>query len=212
MRRADSITILPNTGKVVVVAIGSSSTEGAFASSPAAYYPSVLQRLLSLRPEIAAFEVFNKGAGGESLSQMQARLQRDVLDLNPQVVILQTGTIEAISAQNSAAIDDFRARLRAVVSGLKSRTAVVLMNSQHYPSQPANYTAYQAVLDDVSAEQKVALIDRYALMKSWIDSNAFSFSQILASDLFHPNDFTYRCTAQIAADLLLSKTVKPAGA
>lgn len=210
VRRASSLTIVPVGGKVGIVAIGSSSTQGAYASSPATTYPAVLQQLLAGHPEVATFEVFNKGNGGESLAQIQARLQRDVLDLKPQLLVLQTGTIDAINAQNGAALGDFRTRLRAVVADLKPKVRILLLNSQHYPTQPANYVAFQDVLEQISAEQDVPLFDRYGLMKSWIDSGKYSFNQILASDVFHPNDFLYRCTAEVVADLVLTRTVKPA--
>jgi hypothetical protein len=135
---------------------------------------------------------------------MEARLQRDVFDLNPQVVILQTGTIEGLAAPNAAARSDFRARLRSVVSAMKQRLAVVLMNSQHYPGQPADYVGYQDIMEEVSVERDVPIFDRYALMKSWIDSGKYKYSEILASDSFHMNDFSYRCTAQFMAELILS--------
>lgn len=197
---------MPRSGKVVLVAIGSSSTSGFAASSMEASYPSVLQKLLGARADLATFQVFNKGVNGDTLVGTEARLKRDVLDLDPQVVVLQTGTNDAINAQGAAALDDFRARLRSVVSGLKSTVPVILMNGQHYPTQPPNYLQFQNVIAEISAEQDVPLFDRYGLMQSWIDSRTYTFSQILAPDAFHPNDFTYRCMAEVIFDLVESRT------
>jgi lysophospholipase L1-like esterase len=165
-----------------------------------------MQSLLAMRPDIATFEVFNKGGGGETLAQMEARLQRDVLDLGAQVMILQTGTIEAINPQSPSSLDDFRKRLGSVVTALKPKVSIILMNSQHYPAQPAGYVAYQDVMEQVSAEQDVPIFDRYALMKSWIDSGRYRFNEILASDNFHTNDFTYRCVGEVMAELVLART------
>lgn len=206
VRRATSLTITPQAGAVAVVAIGSSSTAGDLASSPAASYPSVMQALLSLRPDIAAYTVYNKGVSGDDLPGTQARLQADVLALHPQLVILQAGTNDAIKGPTDAALADFTTRLRSVVVQLKGSTAVMLMNSQHYPTEPALFVGYQDAMERIAVEQNIPMFDRYALMKRWIDSGKYSFADVLASDSFHPNDFTYRCMAQVVAELTLART------
>lgn len=208
VRRAASLVIRPVKGNVAVVAIGSSSTAGAYASSPAATYPAVLQQILSTYPEIAAYAVTNKGLSGDTLPGTQGRLQRDALDLHPQLVILQAGTNDAVTAQSATSLSDYTARLRTVVATLKGQTAVLLMNSQHYASEPAGYAAYLDAMETVAREQNVALFDRYALTKSWIDSGKYSYADMLASDGFHPNDMTYRCMAQVVAQATVSATVR----
>lgn len=207
MLHADALRITPNGAKVLVVAIGSSSTQGAYASSPAASYPSVMQQLLSARGGAATFQVLNKGVGGDTLPGTQNRLQADVINQSPQLVIVQAGSNDSVNDPSGTGLADFTARLRSVVTQLKPKMAVVLMNSQHYPNEPGSYLAYQAVLQQVADEQGVALFDRYGLMKSWIDSGKYSYADILASDYFHPNDFTYRCMGQVAADLTYARTV-----
>lgn len=204
--RAADLRVAPRSGKVAVVAIGSSSTAGAYASSPDATYPSVLGRILAAHPEIAAYTVHNKGVGGDTLAATQARLQRDALDLHPQLVILQAGTNDAVNGQTDEALADYAARLRQAVSTLRVKVPVVLMNGQHYSNEPSNYGAYLAVMDQVSQEQGVPLFDRYALMRGWVDSGRYGFADILASDGFHPNDLMYRCMGQVMADLILTHT------
>lgn len=191
-----------------MVAIGASSTAGAYASSPAAAYPAVLQQLLAVNPRAVAYTVYNKGIGGDTLPGMQARLQRDVLDLRPQLVILQAGTNDALVAQSSTSLANYTVRLREVVATLKNHTAVILMNSQHYGNEPSGYADYQDAMAAVAREQDVVLFDRYGMMKSWITSGKYRYKDILASDLYHPNDFTYHCMAQVVAELTLSATVK----
>jgi lysophospholipase L1-like esterase len=208
VQRAASLVIRPVAGNVAVVAIGSSSTAGAYASSPASTYPAVLQQLLSAYPGIAAYAVVNKGLNGDTLSGTQARLERDALNLRPQLVILQAGTNDAVNAQNAGSLADYTARLRTVVATLKGQTAVVLMNGQHYASEPAVYGDYLNAMATVAREQDVALFDRYALMKSWIVSGKYRYADILASDGYHPNDMTYRCMAQVVAQLTVGATVR----
>ena len=128
-----------------MVAIGSSSTTGSGASAADRSFPTVMQQRLSGRGAVI-YDVTNKGLNGDTLAGMQARLQRDVLDLRPQVVILQTGVNDAINGQGAAALAGFTDRFRAVVSALKAQTAVVVMNGQHYPSEPAIYLVYHTAM------------------------------------------------------------------
>src|SRR5512142_2518773 len=83
---------LPNTaravrsgGPLVIVAIGSSSTEGVGASDPAHAYPAALGGELRRHWPRAHVEVINKGVGGEIAAQMLARFARDVLAYRPEL-------------------------------------------------------------------------------------------------------------------------------
>ena len=71
---------LPNTARairrgaaLVIVAIGSSSTQGVGASDQAHTYPALLAEELRRRWPRLAVTVVNKGVGGENAEQMLAR-------------------------------------------------------------------------------------------------------------------------------------------
>jgi acyl-CoA thioesterase-1 len=132
----------------------------------------------------------------------------DALSLYPQLIIIQIGTNDATIGPATTDLANFSSRLEALVARLKPAVSVVLMNGQYYPDEPQIYAGYMAAIDRVSRSQGVAVIDRYSLMKRWISSGKYQVSEVLASDRFHPNDFTYRCMGQIAADLIVQSTVK----
>src|SRR6185312_1463932 len=77
---------------LVIVAIGSSSTAGVGASSPAASYPSQLEADLRARFPGVPITVLNRGIGGEEAPQMLARFDRDVIAEKPDLVLWQVGT------------------------------------------------------------------------------------------------------------------------
>ena len=77
---------------LTIVAIGSSSTRGAGASSPAASYPSRLAAELTKRFPQDAIAVLNRGVNGEEIEQMFARLPTDVIAARPDLVLWQVGT------------------------------------------------------------------------------------------------------------------------
>ena len=94
---------------VTIVALGSSSTAGAGASSSAFSYPSRLARELKRRFPLESFTVLNFGANGEEAAQMLVRL--DVaLTRDPDMIIWQVGT-NAVLRDKS--IDDVGSSHRA---------------------------------------------------------------------------------------------------
>jgi lysophospholipase L1-like esterase len=77
---------------LTIVAIGSSSTAGAGASSPAANYPNRLAAELRERFPGHDITVLNRGVNGEETDQMMARFDADVFAAHPQLVLWQVGT------------------------------------------------------------------------------------------------------------------------
>src|SRR5437660_7865868 len=77
---------------IKIVAIGSSSTAGAGASSPDATYPSRLEVELTRHFLWHDIAVVNRGANGEEAADMLARFDTSVVAEQPDLVIWQTGT------------------------------------------------------------------------------------------------------------------------
>ncbi|WP_244433760.1 SGNH/GDSL hydrolase family protein, partial [Azospirillum sp. B506] len=74
-----------------IVAIGSSSTAGAGASSPDRAYPARLDHYLSERFRNADIAVLNRGINGETDDQTETRIEADALGAKPDLVIWQVG-------------------------------------------------------------------------------------------------------------------------
>src|SRR5687767_2387936 len=115
---------LPRTGRrlaaglpLTIVAIGSSSTAGAGASSPAMSYPSRLAvELKTLLPRTNV-KVINRGIGGETVTEMLARFDDQVIAEKPDVVVWQVGSNSVLRDQPlapaGALIRDGLRRLKA---------------------------------------------------------------------------------------------------
>ena len=78
--------------KLTIVAIGSSSTAGAGASSPAATYPARLEVELKTRFPNKQITVLNRGTNGEDAREMLARFEQSVMAEHPDLVLWQVGT------------------------------------------------------------------------------------------------------------------------
>jgi lysophospholipase L1-like esterase len=204
---------LPNTARVirshnalVIVAIGSSSTEGIGASDQAHAYPALLAGELQRHWPQLAITVLNKGVRGEIASEMLARFDRDVLAYHPQLVIWQTGSNHTLRNEK---IDGYTDTVRAGISRLKTAKAdVVLMDPQFAPrmlARPLHLTIADS-LATVARDTNVALFRRFAVMQHWVSSGQYKFEEILSRDGLHMNDRSYGCIAALLAGSLVAAT------
>jgi lysophospholipase L1-like esterase len=197
---------LPNTARallsgkpLVIVAIGSSSTQGVGASDPAHTYPARLREELRRRWSKAVVTVINKGVRGEIAAQMLARFERDVLHYEPQLVIWQTGSNHALRSDN---IGEYNDTVREGISRLKAAPAdVVLMDPQFAPrvlARPIHLTVVDS-MGAIARDTNVALFRRFAIMQHWISSGQYRIEDIISSDGLHMNNVSYSCIARLLA-------------
>jgi acyl-CoA thioesterase-1 len=202
---------LPNTARairrgeaLVIVAIGSSSTQGVGASDQAHAYPALLAEELQRRWPRLAVTVVNKGVGGETADQMLARFARDVLPYRPQLVIWQTGSNSALQ---SGDVQGYEHTIREGIARLKAaRMDVILMDPQYAP-RILGRPIHKAIVDtigEVSNDLKVALFRRFAVMRYWVTSGQYRMEDIITQDQLHMNDASYHCIARLLADSLAS--------
>jgi lysophospholipase L1-like esterase len=200
---------LPNTARairsgkaLVIVAIGSSSTSGMGASDPAHTYPARLAEELHARWPQLTVTVVNKGVSGEMAPQMLARFERDVLPYHPQLVIWQTGSNRTLRSAN---VEGYADTLREGIRRLKaSQIDVVLMDPQFAPRVLAR-PVHLLIVDSIGAvakEMKVAVFQRFAVMRHWVESGQHKIEDIISSDGMHMNDLSYNCIARLLADNL----------
>jgi lysophospholipase L1-like esterase len=184
---------------LTIVAIGSSSTSGAGASSPANNYPSRLAIELQDRFPRVPITVHNRGVGGETARDMLARFDRDVFAATPDLVLWQVGSNSVLRDQP---LVDAGALLREGLARLKAAGLdVVLMNPQYAPKVIAKQDAELMVdLIDLAAKQAhVDLFQRFALMRYWRLTEDIPFSVFLSADELHMNDWSYGCVAKLLA-------------
>ncbi len=77
---------------VLIIAFGSSSTAGFGSTAPEFNYPNRLAAQLRRHYPTADITVLNRGKGGEDALEMMRRLQTEVIDMKPDLVIWQVGT------------------------------------------------------------------------------------------------------------------------
>src|ERR1039458_6044676 len=122
---------LVNFEPITIVAIGSSSTAGSGASSPAANYPSRLAVELKRLFPTHSITVLNRGVGGEEVGDMLKRFDKVVVAAKPDLVLWQLGTNSVIRdhpfADHGAAIREGLNKIRVIGAD------IVLIDPQFAP-------------------------------------------------------------------------------
>ena len=194
---------------IKIVAVGSSSTAGAGASSPAMNYPSRLQvELQQLMPRVPV-TVVNRGVNGEEARDMLARFDRDVFSETPDLVIWQVGSNSVLRDQPLA---EANAPLHEGLKRLRERGVdVVLMNPQYAPKVITKHDVEGMVeLIAVTAKEKgIDLFQRYAVMRYWQLTEGMTFASFLSPDELHLNDWSYGCVAKLMAGAIHDAATRP---
>ncbi len=187
---------------VRIVALGSSSTQGAGATSKARRYPARLQVELRDRFPKQRIEVVNLGVGGELASDMSRRIESQVLPLHPTLVVWQTGVNDAI---RNVGLQKFRQVVRRGIRRMREQGIdIVLLDQQYYPgaSKLPSFRRYLLAMSDLAKEEKIPLLSRFKIMRYLVSTGQYDMNDLLAQDKFHLNDVAYRCLGAVLADAL----------
>jgi acyl-CoA thioesterase-1 len=184
---------------ITIVALGSSSTAGAGASSPAKTYPSRLMvELTELFPS-QPIVVLNRGINGELAVDMLARFDKSVVAERPDLVLWQVGTNAVLRgyqrSPSSSLIHDGIRRMKAIGAD------VVLIDPQFAPKVIVKPEIEDMIdlISNAAKQEKVDLFHRFALMRHWRDVEDMPFEAFVSTDGLHMNDWSYSCLAKALA-------------
>jgi lysophospholipase L1-like esterase len=186
---------------VVIIAFGSSSTQGWGSTSPEFTYPNRLAAQLRRQYPGADITVLNRGKGGEDAPEMMKRLQTEVIDVNPDMVIWQVGTNAVLRnldpAETAKLVEDGIARIQAAGADL------VLVDPQYSPAVNAkaeNAGRMVKLLGKVAELRHVGFFPRFEVMRDWHEGQSIPFESFVVADGLHMNDWGYACFAQLLGD------------
>src|ERR1700722_6804656 len=191
---------------VVIVAFGSSSTQGYGSSSPQFNYPNRLAAQLRRKYPGADITVLNHGVGGEDAPEMMKRLQASVIDAKPDLVIWQVGTNAVLRnldpAETQKQVEEGVARIQAAGAD------VVLVDPQYSPrvtERGESASRMVKMLSKVARLRHVGIFPRFEVMRDWHDQQALPVDSFVIADGLHMNDWGYACFAQLlGADIISS--------
>lgn len=201
---------LANREPLTIVALGSSSTAGAGASSPDASYPSRLAATLRGHFPSNTITVLNRGVNGEEARDMLDRFDTSVAAEKPDLVLWQVGT-NAVLRDKPATITC--STVREGVARIKALGAdVILIDSQFAPRVLAKSENEHMLkqLAVTAKETRVGLFPRFAVMRRWREMQHIPFEAFLAPDQLHMNDWSYDCLAKLLAETIVEAATGPA--
>jgi GDSL-like Lipase/Acylhydrolase family len=157
---------------IAVVGTGSSILAGP--EGPRSAYPARLEFALQRRlPPGVAVKVATLVRTRMDSEDMARGMGKVLIDEKPDLVIWQTGTIDAMRRIDP---DNFRAALDdGVETVLKAGADTILMNMQYSPRTETMVALgpYADVMRVVAQQHEIPLFDRLAIMRHWSDTGAF---------------------------------------
>ena len=192
---------LASGAPVVIVAFGSSSTQGWGSTSPEFTYPNRLAAQLHRQYPSAGITVINRGKGGDDAPEMIKRLQGEVIDAHPDLVIWQVGTNAVLRdldpVETAKVVNDGVARIQAADADL------VLVDPQYSPrvtERAQSASQMVRLLSKVAALRHVGFFPRFEVMREWHEEQAIPIDKFVIADGLHMNDWGYACFAQLLGD------------
>jgi lysophospholipase L1-like esterase len=186
---------------VEIVAFGSSSTAGYGTSSPEFTYPNRLAAQLRRQYPNVEITVVNRGKGGEDAADMMKRLQAEVIDMKPDMVIWQVGTNAVLRNEDPAAtaklVENGIMRIQAAGADL------VLVDPQYSPrvnERGESVNKMVKLLGRVAELRHVGIFPRFQVMRDWHEKQAIPIDNFVIADGLHMSDWGYACFAQLLGD------------
>lgn len=192
-------------GALSVLAIGSSSVEGAGASNPDLGFVPALQRELTTALPGVAVTVHNKGIGGETAEGASRRMAAMIAETQPDLILWQLSTNDVLQNRDETQfITDYRRGLDIIE---EAEVDLVLMDSQVLPEATQN-PSFQGKNPTLSDRARLIALEadrrghpvssRFAAMRGWSRVPGGG----VGPDDLHLNDAGYACWARMTAQPL----------
>lgn len=184
--------------KVVFVAFGDSITEGYGVSEG---WPEKLVKELKKKYPKSDIELINKGRSGDTAEDGLYRLDSDVIELNPDLVTVNFGINDAMSA---VPLSNFENYFSEIISQIKNKTSadIIALSSEILEDEEADKLVrkYYDKISKVCKDQKVIFVD---IHRHWHQKirEGVELSSLLIPELDHPNEDGYRLFAKILMEV-----------
>jgi lysophospholipase L1-like esterase len=159
--------------KLTIAVVGTGSSILAGPEGPRSAYPARLEAVLKAKLPSVAVKVVSLVRTRMTTEDLAKGMEKLVNDEKPDLVIWQTGTLDAIRRVDP---DEFRAALEEGVETLhKGGADVILMNMQYSPRTDIMVPLgpYADNMRVVAQQHEIPLFDRLAIMRHWSDTGAF---------------------------------------
>lgn len=195
---------------ITIVAIGGASTAGnATGNAEENSYPSRLQEALQRRHPDVPVTVINKGVPRQSTQDMVERFARDVYPLSPNLVIWETGTLDAARGLD---VDAFATALETGLDELHAHKLEVMLMDMQYGHGIASVINFEPYLDAMLHTADVNdtyVFRRFEIMRYWSENGVFDLIDVPKDRRIPLARRVYECLAERLADAIEYATRPP---
>lgn len=186
-----------------VLVVGSGSTAGSGTSAPENVYPARVEEALRVLLPGVAVEVTVRGGRGLTAPDLLTLLERALPEVKPDLVIWQTGTVDAVRGLDP---DLFTATLVAgFVKVSEAKADLVLMDMQfsRFGRAVMNYGAYREAMQAVAvAAPNGMLFRRYDLMRHWAETGQVDVERAPRAAWSRETDRLHACLGLVLAETI----------
>lgn len=189
--------------RLAVLVVGSASTTGSGTSTPDNVYPARLEEVLrTLLPGVAV-EVTVRGGRGLTAPDLLKVLEQDLPEVKPDLVIWQTGTVDAVRGLDP---DLFATTLVAgfvKVSEAKADLVLIDMQFSRFGRAAMNYGVYREAMQAVAvAAPNGMLFRRYDLMRHWAETGQVDVERAPRAAWPRETDRLHACLGRALAETI----------
>lgn len=198
-KTARAAATLRNTKTLNILIVSSMPAQTTRVADKLRSYPAFLEGSLKERLPNYEFHVTVHSEPRKSIKQIVAALPEVLQKNKPNLVILQTGTVEAIGGVDP---DKYERKLTQAVEMIaESGADLILVNPQYGPriSFAANAGSLNDRIRRVASYSDVSLFNRYDIMRYWSEKEAFDFSALKSDGTF---EAVHRCLGRMLAEFV----------
>lgn len=184
---------------ISIITIGASSRAGRDVG--AGGYYSVIERMLEKSVKGLDVRIHDRGVSGELAADAAQRLMTEVALINPDLVLWQLGTHDALQ---QVPVDEFKTTVGRTIDWLREHKVDVVLVGMHYIKGLAKDPQYQAIrraLNEIVTAKRVMRIGRYEAMRVIDHANQAGVGE---TDEFTLTEDGYSCLAEYVARALTS--------
>jgi hypothetical protein len=186
-----------------VLAVGSATVLGPDGNQPESGFPYRMAQALKLSAPQAEVTVTLLGGKGLTVEQMRDALSAALALHKYQLVLWQTGTVEAVRGLPP---DGLYNTIAEEAKLLRDETDLILVDSQfsRFLGANSNIAPYQNALERVSAMPGVTLFHRFELMRNWADRGTIDLERAAPSERKATNMHLHACLGRALARMVLA--------
>lgn len=146
-------------------------------------------------------EVTNKGVGGRNTDVAASKFNEEVMDLDPNLVIIQFGINDALGP-DFVALNTYTDHLTGMIRDLHAAgSKVILMTPNRLTSQDNLLVPYVESVRNIADTEGVALVDVYKMFTDYATDPSHSVDDLLL-DGQHPNQLGHQMVADALEALI----------